>query len=134
MSVAWVFWERPSVRWKNSDGENTRRETQDSNGQADMVAEEQALKHIEAMLLKSSVKAGKAISHLNLQRAEDKAQAQEKREGQRVREKEQAARSLAEAEAKEKADGEEKRVKECQTARAWADAHTGAGEKGGRCK
>ena len=99
-----------------------------------MVAEEQALKHIEAMLLKSSIKAGKVISHLNLQRAEDEAQAQEKREGQRVREKEQAARSLAEAEAKEKADGEEKRVKECQTARARADAHTGAGEKGGRCK
>jgi hypothetical protein len=114
LSMACVFGKDQDSGETHSDGEkaeNTRRGIQDGNGQADMLAEEQASQHIKAMLLKSSVKAGKIATHLNLQRVEAEEQEQEKREVQRVTEKEQAARSWAEAEAQEKADGEEKQVK-----------------------
>jgi hypothetical protein len=117
-SMACVFGKDPDSAENHSDGEkaeNTRRGIQDGNGQADMLAEEQATQHIKAMLLKSSVKAGKIATHLNLQRVEAEEQEQEKREVQRVTEKDQATRSWgkvwAEAEAQEKADGEEKQVK-----------------------
>jgi hypothetical protein len=80
-----------------------------------MLAEEQASQHIKTMLLKSSVKAGKIATHLNLQRAEAEEQEQEKREVQRVTEKEQNQANKVEsvseeeqpARARAKAEGRE---------------------------